>query len=80
MVQQGGEHHSIHAPIRRIDSRTQHLATAYAAVSSSLDHPDLPVRIQAALALTEMITSHETGQWILVFSRSTHLRCLNYSP
>lgn len=34
----------------------------FRAVAACLDDPELPVRVQAALALTEMITSHESGK------------------
>lgn len=40
----------------------QNLINHFRAVCVCLDDPELPVRIQAALALTELITSHDSGR------------------
>lgn len=39
----------------------QLLSQLFTAVAACLDDPELPVRIQAALALTEMVTVHDSG-------------------
>lgn len=46
------------------DSVVQVLGQHFTAVSACLDDPELPVRIQACMALTEMIIVHETGESI----------------
>ena len=46
-----------HSLIRHV----QHLRSHFTAVAACLDDPELPVRVHAALALTEMVTNHETG-------------------
>lgn len=48
----------------------------------SLDHPQLPVRVQAALALTEMILVHEEGTLLFSFFSYalTHLYALPHTP
>ena len=33
----------------------------FRAVAAVMDDPELPVRVQSALALTEMVTTHEQG-------------------
>jgi hypothetical protein len=37
----------------------QHLQAAFQAVAAAMQDPELPVRVQAALALTEMIAAHK---------------------
>ena len=46
----------------------QNLITATHAVANALNDPEIPVRVQAALALTEMVTSHDSGKSIQIFS------------
>ena len=41
-------------------SNDANLVTASRAVATALDDPELPVRVQAALSLTEMVTSHDS--------------------
>ncbi|EJC98943.1 ARM repeat-containing protein [Fomitiporia mediterranea MF3/22] len=41
-------------------SNEANLVTASRAVAAALDDPELPVRVQAALSLTEMVTSHDS--------------------
>ncbi|TDL17754.1 ARM repeat-containing protein [Rickenella mellea] len=41
-------------------SNDENLATASRAVANALNDPELPVRVQAALALTELVTSHKS--------------------
>jgi hypothetical protein len=45
----------------------QHLNSHFRAVAASLDDPHLPVRVQAALALTEMVQLHASGISIYFF-------------
>ena len=37
-------------------------ATATTAVAAALDDSELPVRVQAAIAITELVTSHASGK------------------
>lgn len=39
----------------------QALRSHFTALVACLDDAELPVRVQAALALTEMVTQHESG-------------------
>ena len=39
----------------------QHLNASFRAVAAALDDPELPVRVNAALAITELVTAHEAG-------------------
>ncbi|KIP02790.1 hypothetical protein PHLGIDRAFT_95597 [Phlebiopsis gigantea 11061_1 CR5-6] len=72
-------------------SSEQHLRAHFTAVATCLDDPELPVRVHAALALTEMVTNHETVkeavapqvgkviQTLLKLSEETDLDILNTS-
>ncbi|TCD68344.1 hypothetical protein EIP91_010982 [Steccherinum ochraceum] len=67
----------------------QNLSNHFTAVTTLLDHPELPVRVQGALALTEMVTVHESVksavspqvgkviQTLLKLSEETDLDILN---
>lgn len=44
-----------------IGSFQKDLEDHYRVTFAALDHPELPVRVQAALALTEMVLVHEEG-------------------
>ena len=60
-------------------SQEQHLHTAFTAVAQCIDDAELPVRVHACLALTEMVTDSETGMsascavshWLLISSSQT---------
>ena len=39
----------------------KNLAAVYASVLRAMQDPEIPVKVQAALALRELITSHESG-------------------
>lgn len=43
----------------------QNLSNHFSAVTALLDDSELPVRVQGALALTEMVTVHESGTLML---------------
>lgn len=40
----------------------------FAAVATALDDPELPVRVHASLALTELIIAHESGAYSQSFT------------
>jgi hypothetical protein len=42
-------------------SSSEHLNVHFRAVAAALDDPEFPVRVQAALALTEMVIMHDEG-------------------
>ncbi|KNZ72327.1 putative importin [Termitomyces sp. J132] len=42
-------------------SNEEHLNANFRAVAAALDDPELPVRVNAALAITELVTVHESG-------------------
>jgi len=39
----------------------QNVSQHFAAIATAMDDPELPVRVQAVLALTEMVTVHDSG-------------------
>ncbi|KAG5721602.1 hypothetical protein E4T56_gene12891 [Termitomyces sp. T112] len=41
-------------------SNEEHLNANFRAVAAALDDPELPVRVNAALAITELVTVHES--------------------
>jgi hypothetical protein len=43
----------------------QNLNLHFRAVAAASDDPEFPVRVQAALALTEMVIAHESGAFIV---------------
>jgi hypothetical protein len=45
-------------------SITQNLISLFRAVATSLDDPEFPVRVQAALALTEMVQVHDSSTFL----------------
>lgn len=49
------------------------LSRHFTAVAACLDDPELPVRIQASLALTEMITVHPSGMTVTL---TVYLQCV----
>ncbi|KAH9851744.1 ARM repeat-containing protein [Lenzites betulinus] len=71
-------------------SNEQHLSQHFTAVAAAIDDPELPVRVHACLALTEMVTDSETVktavapqvgkviQTLLKLSEETDLDILNH--
>ncbi|KAG6854284.1 hypothetical protein C0991_008532 [Blastosporella zonata] len=41
-------------------SNEEHLSANFRAVAAALDHPEVPVKVNAALAITELIVTHES--------------------
>ncbi|KAG6856226.1 hypothetical protein H0H87_006320 [Tephrocybe sp. NHM501043] len=48
-------------------SNEENLNANFRAVAAALDDPELPVRVNAALAITELVVAHESGQCALKF-------------
>lgn len=55
-------HQSRYVELIDHDFFLKNLSVNFRAVAAALDDPEFPVRVNAALALTELVLAHDSGQ------------------